>query len=422
MTTAEIRIADIVVAPERMRKLRADVVDSLAESISARGLLQPIVVRPRGPTNYWLVAGRHRLEAVRQCGRNDIRAVILDGLDADAALLAEIDENLCRGELGPAERALHISKREELYEKVHPETKHGAVGRGGKSSHFENSFVADVAEKTGKGRSTVARDATRANKVVVLADIIGTSLDEGSEIDALAKLPESEQRKLVQRAKTGEKVIAKHAARRLRRESRERELAAATESAARALGKKLYGVIYADPPWKFIPYTDNWAGRLADDHYPCMPTDAIKTLAIPAADDCALFLWATVPMLPQTLDVMSAWGFTYKSALFWNKDRTGTGYWTLNRVEILLIGTRGNVPAPNPGEQPPQVIEAPRGRHSEKPAIFAEIIERLYPNVPKLEMFAREARPGWAVWGNEAPDSIPDDLSIPTFLQHGAVP
>jgi N6-adenosine-specific RNA methylase IME4 len=106
----------------------------------------------------------------------------------------------------------------------------------------------------------------------------------------------------------------------------------------------------------------------------------------------------TVPMLPQCLDVMAAWDFTYKSAILWNKDRTGTGYWTLNRVEILLIGTRGNVPAPNPGEQPPQVIEAPRGRHSEKPKVFAEIIERLFPNVPKLEMFAREARPGWDSW------------------------
>ena len=106
-------------------------------------------------------------------------------------------------------------------------------------------------------------------------------------------------------------------------------------------------------------------------------------------------------MLPAALDVMAAWGFNYKSAMFWNKDRPGTGYWVRNTVEILLIGTRGNVPAPLPGEQPPQIVEAPRGRHSEKPDIFAEHIEKLYPNVAKLEMFARAARPGWDAWGNE---------------------
>ena len=73
--------------------------------------------------------------------------------------------------------------------------------------------------------------------------------------------------------------------------------------------------------------------------------------------------------------------------------------------ELLLVGTRGDVPAPALGMQVSSVIEAPRGRHSEKPAIFAEHIERLYPNTPKLEMFARKARPGWDVWGNEAPMS-----------------
>jgi len=185
----------------------------------------------------------------------------------------------------------------------------------------------------------------------------------------------------------------------LRRASREQELAAATEAASQTLGEKVYGVIYADPPWKFVTGFTNTT--VADNHYPCLPTETIKAPTVPAADDCVLFLWATVPMLPQCLDVMSAWDFAYKSLIVWVKDRTGTGYWTLNKIELLLIGTRGNIPAPLPGAQPSQVIEAPRGRHSEKPAIFAEHIERLFPNVPKLEMFARKARPGWDCHGNE---------------------
>ena len=80
---------------------------------------------------------------------------------------------------------------------------------------------------------------------------------------------------------------------------------------------------------------------------------------------------------------MPAWGFTYRSHLVWVKDRAGTGYWARSQHELLLIGTRGSVPAPSPGSQPASVIEAPVGRHSEKPPIFAEIIEALFPTLPR---------------------------------------
>jgi N6-adenosine-specific RNA methylase IME4 len=213
------------------------------------------------------------------------------------------------------------------------------------------------------------------------------------------------QRDLIERAKGGEKVTAKHVAKKLQRDARESDLASATQAASQKLGEKRYGVLYADPPWRFEVYAESGMDRTADNHYPTMTIEEIKAFPIPAADDCILFLWATVPMLPQAIEVLQAWGFTYKSGIVWEKDRPGTGYWVQNTVEHLLIGTRGNVPAPTPGEQPPQVIKAPRGRHSEKPAIFAEHIERLYPNTPKLEMFARTARPGWDVSGNEAPTS-----------------
>jgi hypothetical protein len=158
---------------------------------------------------YTLIAGWHRLAAAEKLGWKKIRAEIREGLDADAAELAEIDENLIRAELSPAERALHFGKRKRLYEKVHPETRHGAVGRRGKSSQDENSFVDDAAAKAGKGRSTVARDVTRANNIVVLSEIIGTSLDQGDELDALAKLPEADQRRLAEQAQANENVSAK---------------------------------------------------------------------------------------------------------------------------------------------------------------------------------------------------------------------
>lgn len=132
-----------------------------------------------------------------------------------------------------------------------------------------------------------------------------------------------------------------------------------------------------------------------------MTLDEIKALKVPAADSAVLFMWGTVPMAMQAHEVMAAWGFTYKSQIVWVKPRPGTGYWVRNRHEVLLIGTRGNIPAPAPGDQPPSVIEAPLGRHSEKPAIFYEIIEKMFPTLPKVELFARKKRKDWTVWGNE---------------------
>jgi N6-adenosine-specific RNA methylase IME4 len=109
--------------------------------------------------------------------------------------------------------------------------------------------------------------------------------------------------------------------------------------------------------------------RAADNHYPTSETDAIcaRPVGDIAADDCVLFLWATAPMLPDALRVMAAWGFAYKSHAIWKKDRIGTGYWFRNQHELLLIGTKGKIPAPAMGTQFPSVIDAPVGKHSEKP-------------------------------------------------------
>lgn len=170
----------------------------------------------------------------------------------------------------------------------------------------------------------------------------------------------------------------------------------------RALPQRRYGVIYADPPWRFEPYSrETGQDRAADNHYPTMTLNDLVAIETPAAADCVLFLWATAPMLPEALDVMAAWGFEYRSQCIWAKDRMGTGYWFRSQHEHLLVGTCGNIPAPAMGTQCQSIIHAPVGRHSEKPVEFAEMIESMFPNLPRLEMFAREARQGWDAWGNE---------------------
>lgn len=188
-----------------------------------------------------------------------------------------------------------------------------------------------------------------------------------------------------------------------RRDRRERELGARIC----ALPKKKYGLIYADPEWRFEVWSrETGLDRSADNHYPTSVLDDIKARDVQslAADDCALALWATVPMLAAAIRVMEdAWGFRYKTHWVWAKDRIGPGYWNRNKHEIFLFGTRGDVPCPAPGDQWDSLLEAARRGHSEKPEIFLEMMESYFPHLPKIELNRRgPARPGWDAWGNEA--------------------
>ena len=169
---------------------------------------------------------------------------------------------------------------------------------------------------------------------------------------------------------------------------------------------KLYSVIFADPPWRFEPYSRNTGmDRAADNHYPTMTTEALCNLTVPATENCTLLMWATAPMLLQALQVMAAWGFEYRTHVVWTKPTSGTGYWFRNAHELLLLGTKGDVPAPAPGDQFLSWHEAPRSKHSEKPELFYDMINAMFPNQVGLEMFARGPRPCWDAWGNEAPSA-----------------
>lgn len=242
-----------------------------------------------------------------------------------------------------------------------------------------------------------------------LADI-GISKTQSSRYQAKAKMPEETFEQHVAEIQRRARMSGQSStvAKQQRRAEREAELATATAVAAANLGTKLYGVIYADPPWRFEPYSrETGMDRAADNHYPTLTLEDIKALEVPAAPDCILFLWATVPMLPEAIEVMRAWGFAYKSHFVWVKHNIGNGYWVRNRHELLLIGTRGNIPAPAPGEQYESVIEARAGSHSQKPFHFHEIIEDMFPNLPRIELFARRQWTGWDTWGNEVGEAAP---------------
>lgn len=171
------------------------------------------------------------------------------------------------------------------------------------------------------------------------------------------------------------------------------------ERRSRPLPEGRYGVILADPPWRY-QHSES-ANRDIENHYPTMALDEIKALDVPAADNAVLYLWATPPKLTEAVEVMDAWGFGYRTCMVWVKDKIGMGYWARQRHELVLIGVRGDMPPPEPGDRPDSVVEAPRGEHSAKPDRLHDIIDAVWPQTPKIELFSRRERDGWTAWGNE---------------------
>lgn len=161
-----------------------------------------------------------------------------------------------------------------------------------------------------------------------------------------------------------------------------------------------FDLIYADPPWQYEKGSVSKSRRI-ENHYPTMPFEEIKELKIPAAKNSILYLWTTAPKLPEALEVMKAWGFTYRTCSIWDKIFLGMGYWFRIQHEILLVGIKGKFFAPEPKHRFRSVYHEKRGKHSKKPAYYYEIIEKMFPNASKIELFARNLRPGWSSWGNE---------------------
>ncbi len=185
-------------------------------------------------------------------------------------------------------------------------------------------------------------------------------------------------------------------------------------------GKK-FGVIYVDPPWTFHVYSGEGKQKSPERYYNVQSLDDIKAMPIEklAADDCALLLWAVLPELPGALDVIKAWGFTYKTVGFtWIKQNksgeglfTGLGFWTRANAEVCLLATRGS--PKRLAKDVHQVILSPVGEHSVKPEEARSRIQRLLPG-PYLELYGRQSVPGWTVWGNQISrkDLHGDELAV----------
>ncbi len=171
-----------------------------------------------------------------------------------------------------------------------------------------------------------------------------------------------------------------------------------------------YSTIVADPPWRF----QNSTGKVAPEHrrllrYPTMELQEIMDLPIASLSSAQshLYLWVPNALLTEGLNVMKAWGFTYKSNLVWFKirkdggpDGRGVGFYFRNVTELVLFGVRGSMRTLKPGRTQVNMLATRKREHSRKPDEIYDVIESCSPG-PYLELFARFRRPGWAQWGNE---------------------
>jgi N6-adenosine-specific RNA methylase IME4 len=201
-----------------------------------------------------------------------------------------------------------------------------------------------------------------------------------------------------------------------------RALTAAEDFAATVRGT--YGTVLADPPWRF----SNRTGKMAPEHrrlsrYPTLTLREIMEIPVAqvAAAQSHLYLWVPNALLAEGMQVMEAWGFTYKTNIVWFKirkdggpDGRGVGFYFRNTTELVLFGVRGSFRTLSPGRRQVNVIRSRKREHSKKPDELHGIIEACSPG-PFLEMFARGMRPRWDHWGNEAEEYRP---TWPTYANH----
>ena len=415
----------------RLRTLDPEKVAALKASIPEIGLRNPISVYGTETDEFVdLSAGEHRLEAMRQLGHETVPVVHFQGDDLDRELW-EIDENLIRSELTPADRALFVFRRKEIYLLKHPETAHGAPGVSRQVGDLRtrtdvSSFVAATSEATGQSERAVQRDAERGEKISerALRMLSGTPLNTGVTLDRLKKLPAEQQVVWIEGA-LADRRETQARAKQIRTEKMQmsrtiradivKAIADKGTAVAGKMPRAAFPIGYVDAPWEQEAWSDE-TGQDKGLMYPPMPLDDIKALCAgdksPFTPDAVIWFWVPFNRIDDGIAVLEAWGFEHVSAIVWDKVDIGMGRWVRDRAEMVLIGKRGKISlAPEMGTQPPSLYSEKKGEHSRKPVWFAEQLDQLYPDMPKLELFQRKESLAegdirlsgkWSFWGFEA--------------------
>jgi len=334
--------------------LPPDELQRLADDIAARGLLEPVVM-----LDDMILDGRNRYAACKLAGVTP-DFVTFSGNDALGYVIAK---NLHRRHLNESQRAVVAAKIANM--KPHRPIKSANLPT------YDNGLPHPVSQEQAAAMLNVSVRSVTSAKAI--------------ERDAPELIPQIE---------SGTLSVGK--AEQTIRKIQHRETLKEVSMDQVVNGK--YAVIYADPPWS---YRNSGFNQSAANQYPTMYVEEICKMPIEehTTENAVLFLWATSPLLPDALSVMSAWGFEYKASMVWVKNSApGMGWWVRTYHELLLIGCKGSI---QPETKPSSVITSEVSKHSQKPDMVYDLIESMYPGLSYLELFARNSRAGWEAFGNE---------------------
>jgi len=439
-----LKIKDIQPHPKNPRLImRDDVLATICAGIKSDGFHEShaLQVMPDGDA-YTVLGGHHRLEAAKRCNLETVPCWVRDDLSEDDAFMLLVTDN-AQGELSPLEIGMHALH--------YVEKAQGKEGRG----------LAAYAEKLGRHKGHLG-SYRNAAEVASTCSNVGTSslLDKASQLAALHSLPQSTWEEAVAAMVAGGWSVTEtqERAKEARNGNTDKQrLSLLTGKASKILLDRINditeavaesfkddpalkkewmewiesedpldvrvvqeqriefedrnaekkgikppqgaGLVLADPPWRYDSTQSN--SRRIENHYPTASPEEIILHSPKTANDCVLLLWATAPKLKEALEVMAGWGFAYKTSAVWDKEKIGMGYWFRGQHELLLVGVKGEASPPIPGNRVSSVFKEARTKHSKKPGCVYEWIEKAFPG-EKLEMYCREQRPGWQMWGNEA--------------------
>jgi N6-adenosine-specific RNA methylase IME4 len=355
-------------------RIRRDLGDipALAESIERQGLINPITIDGGGN----LICGERRLVACKQMGCKTILCRVMDLPDERQA---EVDENRARKDFTPEEIGAWASENKALLQE---EAAKRQVALAGTRPSTSPSGTVPQGQDIGKWSEQAAKVLGCSEKHVRrCADVYEAAQSNPKELGHLIKKMNEDG------AKAAEKILKRHER---KEEFKQRE-------ATWPDGK--FNVLVVDPPWKYKSRQDDATHRAANP-YPMLGIEELCGLPIAdkSASDCVMWLWTTNAFLREAFELVDAWGFTYKTCLTWAKDRMGTGDWLRGQTEHCFLCVKGK-PFVDLTNQT-TLLHGPLREHSRKPDEFYEMVEKLCPG-NKLDIFSREARPGWEAFGNE---------------------
>ncbi|MCL0092083.1 MT-A70 family methyltransferase [Dehalococcoidia bacterium] len=332
--------------------------------IVMRGIKVPLEVLADGT----VVDGRHRLRAAIELGMKEV-PIVDAHLNGDSPEVYMLKAAVLRRHLTDDQRAMLAALWKEHHKQTpqaQPRTERG-------------TFAKPLAERPANGDGP---DVTRT-QAKELFNVSRYKIDVASYVH-------NRNSDLATKVHQGD-IALKNAYRQVKSQEEKTKIALTKPPVG------TYQVIVIDPPWPYSNRQRDPSHQISSP-YESMPIEKLKDLKIPAATDSVLWLWTTNAFLHEAFHLLETWGFTYRTILTWAKNFVGLGDWLGGQTEHCLLATKGNYRIFRNNES--TLLEAPRGKHSEKPDVFYELVERLCPG-QKIEMFARKQRSDWQTWGAE---------------------